>query len=62
MPLFILAAELMNTGTLTERLLHFCNAIVGRFRVAWRSSTSPRASSSPACRARPSPTPPAAAS
>ncbi|MEZ5862099.1 MAG: TRAP transporter large permease [Geminicoccaceae bacterium] len=31
-PLFILAAELMNTGTLTERLLHFCNAIVGRFR------------------------------
>jgi C4-dicarboxylate transporter, DctM subunit len=31
-PLFILAAEIMNTGSLTERLLEFCNAIVGRFR------------------------------
>ncbi len=31
-PLFILAAELMNTGSMTERLLHFCNAFVGRFR------------------------------
>ena len=31
-PLFILAAELMNTGSMTERLLHFCNALVGRFR------------------------------
>jgi tripartite ATP-independent transporter DctM subunit len=31
-PLFIFAAELMNTGTMTERLLRFCNAIVGRFR------------------------------
>jgi C4-dicarboxylate transporter, DctM subunit len=31
-PLFILAAELMNTGSMTERLLVFCNAIVGRFR------------------------------
>jgi tripartite ATP-independent transporter DctM subunit len=31
-PLFIFAAELMNTGTLTERLLRFCNALVGRFR------------------------------
>ncbi len=31
-PLFILAAEFMNTGSLTERLLEFCNAIVGRFR------------------------------
>jgi tripartite ATP-independent transporter DctM subunit len=31
-PLFIFAAELMNTGTMTERLLHFCNALVGRFR------------------------------
>ena len=30
-PLFILAAELMNTGSLTLRLLAFCNAIVGRF-------------------------------
>ncbi len=31
-PLFILAAEFMNTGTITERLLRFCNALVGRFR------------------------------
>lgn len=31
-PLFILAAELMNIGSMTERLLHFCNALVGRFR------------------------------
>lgn len=31
-PLFILAAELMNSGAITIRLLEFCNAIVGRFR------------------------------
>lgn len=31
-PLFILAAEIMNMGSLTDRLLGFCNAIVGRFR------------------------------
>lgn len=31
-PLFILAAELMNSGSLTARLLEFCNALVGRFR------------------------------
>lgn len=31
-PLFILAAELMNSGTMTLRLLAFCNAFVGRFR------------------------------
>lgn len=31
-PLFILAAELMNAGTVTARLLEFCNALVGRFR------------------------------
>lgn len=31
-PLFILAAELMNIGSMTERLLRFCNALVGRFR------------------------------
>jgi tripartite ATP-independent transporter DctM subunit len=31
-PLFILAAELMNMGTMTDRLLRFCNALVGRFR------------------------------
>jgi tripartite ATP-independent transporter DctM subunit len=31
-PLFILAAEFMNVGTITERLLRFCDALVGRFR------------------------------
>jgi len=31
-PLFILAAELMNIGSMTDRLMAFCNAIVGRFR------------------------------
>ena len=31
-PLFILAAELMNIGSMTERLLKFCDALVGRFR------------------------------
>ena len=31
-PLFILAAEIMNSGSLSERLLLWCNAVVGRFR------------------------------
>jgi tripartite ATP-independent transporter DctM subunit len=31
-PLFILAAEFMNVGSIMDRLLTFCNAIVGRFR------------------------------
>ena len=31
-PLFVLSAELMNIGSMTERLLNFCNALVGRFR------------------------------
>ncbi len=31
-PLFILSAELMNVGSLSNRLLDFCNALVGRFR------------------------------
>ena len=31
-PLFILAASFMSTGSILERLLRFCNAIVGRFR------------------------------
>ncbi|MEQ8447078.1 MAG: TRAP transporter large permease [Pelagibacterium sp.] len=31
-PLFILAAEFMNTGSLSDRLLAWCNAVVGRFR------------------------------
>lgn len=31
-PLFIFAADLMNAGTLSDRLLRFCYALVGRFR------------------------------
>ena len=31
-PLFILAAEFMNSGSIMDKLLLFCNAIVGRFR------------------------------
>jgi C4-dicarboxylate transporter, DctM subunit len=31
-PLFLLSAELMNIGSMSERLLRFCDALVGRFR------------------------------
>ena len=31
-PLFIVAANIMNAGTISERLLQFCLALVGRFR------------------------------
>ncbi len=31
-PLFILAADLMNIGSLTDRLLNFCLVLVGRYR------------------------------
>ncbi len=31
-PLFIVAANIMNAGTISERLLEFCMAIVGQFR------------------------------
>lgn len=31
-PLFILAASFMNAGSIMDRLVRFCNAIVGRFR------------------------------
>lgn len=31
-PLFILAADLMNIGSLTDKLLQFCLVLVGRFR------------------------------
>jgi len=31
-PLFILAAEFMNSGSIMDRLLKFCNALVGRYR------------------------------
>ena len=31
-PLFVVAANIMNVGTVSERLLNFCVAMVGRFR------------------------------
>lgn len=31
-PLFIVAANIMNQGTISDRLLDFCKAVVGRFR------------------------------
>jgi TRAP-type mannitol/chloroaromatic compound transport system permease large subunit len=31
-PLFIFAADLMNSGGLSDRLLGFCRILVGRFR------------------------------
>ena len=31
-PLFILAADIMNIGSLADKLLAFCKALVGRFR------------------------------
>jgi tripartite ATP-independent transporter DctM subunit len=31
-PLFVLAAEFMNSGSIMDRLLRFCNALVGRWR------------------------------
>ena len=31
-PLFIVAANIMNAGTISDRLLSFCVALVGRFR------------------------------
>ncbi len=31
-PLFIVAANIMNAGSISDRLLEFCNAVVGRFR------------------------------
>jgi len=31
-PLFIVAANIMNAGTISDRLLQFCVAVVGRFR------------------------------
>ena len=58
-PLFILSAEIMNSGSMTERLLGFCNALVGRFRGGLAQVTSSSRSSSPECPARPSPMPPA---
>ncbi len=56
-PLFILAAELMNSGSLTDRLLKFCLLLVGRFRGGLGTSTWSPTSSLPACPDRPSPTP-----
>ena len=61
-PLFIFAAELMNSGThdrAAAALLRRAGRAVSA--AGWRRSMSCRASSLPACRARRSPTPPAPA-
>jgi TRAP-type mannitol/chloroaromatic compound transport system permease large subunit len=55
-PYFIFTAELMNQAGLTERLIAFNNALLGRIGVRSATSTSPSASSSQASPARPSPT------
>lgn len=57
-PLFILAATIMSSGSILDRLLRFCNALVGRFPVAWHRSTCCKASCLPACRGRHWPTRP----
>ena len=31
-PLFIVSANIMNAGSISDRLLNFCIAVVGRFR------------------------------
>ena len=36
-PLFIVAANIMNAGTISDRLLSFCVALVGRFRGGTRT-------------------------
>ena len=61
-PLFIFAAEIMNSGTMTARLLLSATRWSAASAAASPRSTSCSRSSSPACRARRSPTPPAAAS
>ena len=32
MPLFIVAANIMNVGAISDKLLEFCKAMVGRFK------------------------------
>jgi C4-dicarboxylate transporter DctM subunit len=49
-PLFILAATIMSSGSILDRLLRFCNAWWGASPAAWRRSTCCRASCLPACR------------
>ena len=61
-PLFILAADLANVGSLTDRLLGFCLVLAGRFRAVPVTSMSLRTSFSPACPDPPLRTPPSAAS
>ena len=34
-PLFIVSANIMNAGTISDRLLKFCVALVGGFRGGW---------------------------
>jgi hypothetical protein len=56
-PFFLLTANLMNVGGITDRLVRFSRALVGHFPGGLWCCRS----SSPACRARRPPTPPARA-
>lgn len=54
-PLFIIAANIMNAGSVSDRLLQFCVALVGRFRGGSATSTFFLRWSFPVCRDRRSP-------
>src|SRR5438034_10555167 len=49
-PLFILAAEFMTIGSITERLLSFCNAFVGRYRRSEEHTSELQSHSDLVCR------------
>jgi hypothetical protein len=55
-PLFILAANIMNASGVSDRLFMFCQASWVASGAVWLRSISWSASSSPACRGQPSPT------
>ncbi len=61
-PLFILAASLMNATSITKHLFGFAQSLVGHIRGGWATSTFSPASSSPACPGRPWPMPVVSAS
>jgi TRAP-type mannitol/chloroaromatic compound transport system permease large subunit len=60
-PLFIVAANIMNAGTISDRLLQFCVAAVGRFRGGLGHVNVVASLIFRACPVQPSPTPPVSA-
>ena len=38
-PLFVFAANIMNAGTVSERIFDFCRILAGACAVAWRRWT-----------------------